>query len=62
MKSTGAIPFQPGRILVRACRHYLAEVQRKQIDQELAQACAEARDEDLSVNEDWEPATREDWK
>lgn len=56
-------PFSTRKeFLVRACRHYLAEVQRKRIDQELAQACAEARDEDLAVNEDWEPAAREDWR
>jgi hypothetical protein len=35
---------------------------RKQIDHDLAQACAEAEKEDRSINEDWEPITLEIWK
>ena len=47
--------------LVRACRRYLQDVKRKRIDHDLAQACAEAQQEDLSENEEWEPLTLEDW-
>jgi len=47
--------------LVRACRRYLEEIKRKRIDHNLAQACAEAQQEDLSENEEWEPLTLEDW-
>jgi hypothetical protein len=35
---------------------------RKQIDHDLAQACAEDEKEDLSVNEEWEPTTLEGWR
>ena len=48
--------------LIRACRNYLEEIKRKRIDQDLALACAEAQEEDLAVNEEWEPIALEDWK
>jgi len=48
--------------LVKACRNYLQEVKRKQIDHDLALACAEAQKEDLAVNEEWDPITLESWK
>ena len=56
-------PFSTRKeFLVRACQHYLKEIKRKRIDHDLAQACAEAEKEDLSVNEEWEPMTLEGWK
>jgi hypothetical protein len=56
-------PFSTRKeFLVQACQHYLKELKRKRIDHDLAQACAEAEKEDLSVNEEWEPLTLEGWK
>ncbi|MEW6187821.1 MAG: hypothetical protein AB1585_18990 [Thermodesulfobacteriota bacterium] len=56
-------PFSTRKeFLVKACRHYLQGLKRKKIDQSLAQACAEAQKEDLTINEEWEPLTLEGWK
>jgi len=48
--------------LVRACRSYLKEVNRKRIDRDLVLACAEAQEEDLATDEEWEPIALEGWK
>ena len=56
-------PFSTRKeFLVQACQHYLKDLKRKRIDHDLARACAEAAKEDLSVNEEWEPMTLEDWR
>jgi hypothetical protein len=56
-------PFSTRKeFLARACQHYLKEIRRKRIDHDLAQACAKAEKEDLSVNQEWEPMTLEDWR
>ncbi len=55
-------PFSTRKeFLVRACQHYLTEIRRKRIDDDLAQACAKAEKEDLSVNQEWEPMILEGW-
>ena len=46
----------------QACRSYMRELKRHQIDKELETACAEAAEEDKSLNEEWEAATLEGWK
>ncbi len=46
----------------RACRDYLNELRRKAAYNELAAACAEAAEEDISENECWEDATLESWR
>jgi len=48
--------------LDRACKAYLLELRRKQIDKELEDACAEATGEDLAVHEEWQSVTMETWK
>jgi hypothetical protein len=56
-------PFSTRKeFLVKACRDYLQKVQKQRIDRHLAQACAEAQEEDLAMNEEWEPITLEGWK
>ncbi len=48
--------------LGEACRGYLKALKRKMIDEELALACAEASEEDIAANEEWEAITLETWK
>ena len=56
-------PFATRReFLDRACKAYLLELKRRQIDEQLAAACAQAADEDTEVQEEWEAATLETWK
>ena len=56
-------PFPTRReFLDQACKTYLYELKRKSINDQLATACAEASDEDVAVNEEWESITLEAWK
>ena len=56
-------PFHTRKeFLDKACKNYLKELRRKLIDEQLAKACSLSVDEDLSVNEEWEPITMEIWK
>jgi metal-responsive CopG/Arc/MetJ family transcriptional regulator len=55
-------PFPTRReFLARASREYLEKLRRREIDEQLASACAEAAEEDLLENEAWEPVTLETW-
>jgi metal-responsive CopG/Arc/MetJ family transcriptional regulator len=55
-------PFSTRReFLDRASREYLEKLRRREIDEQLASACAEAAEEDLLENEAWEPITLETW-
>ncbi len=56
-------PFQTRKeFLDQACKNYLKNIKRRVIDDQLAKACSQAGDEDLAVNEEWEPITMEVWK
>jgi hypothetical protein len=48
--------------LNEACKTYLQQLRKKLIDEELAQACADAADEDAIVDEEWESINLESWK
>ena len=55
-------PFQTRKdFLDHACRVYLQQLRRKDIDEQLAAACSEAEREDESVNKEWEGTTLETW-
>ena len=56
-------PFHTRKdFLGEACKKYLGQLKRKQIDEQLAKACSEAETEDCDVNEEWEAITLEDWR
>ncbi len=56
-------PFSTRReFLDQACKAYLQELKRRQINDKLEAACAEAAAEDTAVNEEWEQITLEAWK
>ena len=55
-------PFPTRReFLARATREYLEKLKHRAIDEPLAAACAEAAEEDLLVNDEWESLTLETW-
>ena len=55
-------PFSTRReFLDRAAREYLEKLRRRESDEQLASACAEAAEEDLLENEAWEPVALETW-
>lgn len=45
--------------LRRASQEYLTKLRRRQIDEQLSEACSKAHEEDLSVNNEWEGITLE---
>ncbi len=47
--------------LARASKEYLEKLKRKAVDEKLAVACAEAAEEDLLENNEWENVTLETW-
>ncbi|MEW6668206.1 MAG: type II toxin-antitoxin system VapB family antitoxin [Thermodesulfobacteriota bacterium] len=56
-------PFSTRKAFIdEACKTYIAELKRKQIDQQLEAACAEAASEDMEANDEWEAITLEGWK
>lgn len=56
-------PFSTRKAFIgEACRTYIAELKRKQIDTQLEIACAEAAAEDMETNDEWEAVTLEEWK
>ena len=56
-------PFSTRKIFLdQACKAYLRELKRKQINDKLGAACAEAAAEDAAVNEEWEQITLETWE
>lgn len=58
-----ANPFKTRReFFEEACRHYLQELKRKQVYQQLEEACRESAEEDILENADWEQITLKDWK
>ncbi|MBW2103906.1 MAG: hypothetical protein JRH05_14850 [Deltaproteobacteria bacterium] len=56
-------PFSTRKeFLDQACRAYLRELKRKFIDESLARACRQSAKEDVTLNNDWEEASLEDWR
>jgi hypothetical protein len=56
-------PFHTRKdFLGEACKSYLNQLKRKDIDEQLAKACSEAEDDDSAVNEEWETITLENWR
>lgn len=56
-------PFQTRKdFLDHACRVYLQQLRRKEIDEHLAAACSEAEKEDTALNKEWEAITLEKWE
>ncbi len=47
--------------LARASREYLEKLKRRAVDRQLAEACAEAAEEDRVENDEWEGVTLETW-
>jgi hypothetical protein len=55
-------PFSTRReFLDRASREYLEKLRRREIDEQLASACAESAAEDLLESKAWEQVTLETW-
>ena len=55
-------PFSTRKeFLHQACKAYLRELKRRQINDKLEAACAEAASEDTAVNEEWGYTTLEAW-
>jgi metal-responsive CopG/Arc/MetJ family transcriptional regulator len=55
-------PFSTRKeFLKRASQEYLIKLRRRQIDEQLAEACSKAHEDDLSVNDEWEAITLENW-
>ena len=58
----GSNPFSTRtEFLARASREYLEKLKRRVVDQQLAEACAEAAEEDRLENDEWESVTLETW-
>jgi hypothetical protein len=58
----GSNPFSTRtEFLACASREYLEKLKRRVVDQRLAEACAEAAEEDRLENDEWESVTLETW-